>query len=165
MLGKRLMRDTYTQMLRIGLAIVALALLLYWVDASYFAPKRIPPCRQETLPPDRICLDTLHAHWKGKVVWIDARSLSDYELNHLMFSEARMFPIRPNDFDQLFDRAVERLIKAEEQGECIVVFCTKTCASAEEVARRLRESAFISAPVYVLEGGWDTIKSDKSLLP
>ncbi len=153
------MKDTFLQTLRLGFAIVALAFLIYWVDAAFFAPGRLPACRQELLPPGRICLDTLQAQGVDKVIWIDARSQSDYEVNHLMLSDNRMFPIRPGaQFEQQVDAAIDRLVGAAERGEKVVVFCTRECSSAEEIAGRLRDLGMIDAPIYVLEGGWDALK-------
>ncbi len=159
------MKDTFVQLLRLGFAIVALAFLLYWVDAAFFAPGRLPACRQEQLPEGRICLDTLHAQGIDKVVWIDARSESDYELNHLMLSDNRAFPIRSGArYEQQVDAAIDRLISAGERGEKVVVFCTRDCDSAEDIAARLRALGMIDAPIYVLEGGWDALTADGSLL-
>ncbi len=160
------MKDTFLQTLRLGFAIVAVAFLLYWVDAAFFAPGRLPACRQEQLPPGRVCLDTLQAQGLEKVIWIDARSESDYEINHLMLSDNRAFPIRPGaHFDRLVDAAIDRLVGAAERGEKVVVFCTRDCASAEEIATRLRALELIDAPIYVLEGGWDALKADGALVP
>ena len=157
------MRDTFTQVLRLGLAIVALALVLYWVDSAFLRDKRLPACVQEKLPPDRVCLDSVFLRWGGKVVWIDARSESDFELSHLLLQEKRMFPIRSGEFDKLFDEALDRLQQAAERGEPVVVFCTGACTAAEEIARRIKESDLVEAPIYVLEGGWDAIKRDGRL--
>lgn len=160
------MRDTFTQMLLFGLSILALAGLLGALDAFYFGPRRLPPCVQEQLPPGHICPETLFSSQKDpedptryKIVWVDARSESDYELNHLMFPDNRMFPIRPGyAMQQLVDAAIERLIAAHEKGECIVVFCTESCNSSDQVAQELRNSGLIKAPIYVLEGGWAALR-------
>ncbi len=160
------MKDTFLQCLRLGLAIVALAFLLYWVDAAFFAPGRLPACRQELLPEGRICLDTLQAQGIERVIWIDARSQSDYEINHLMLSDNRAFPIRSGaQYEQQVDAAIDRLVSAAERGEKVVVFCTRDCASAEQIAERLRGLGMIDAPIYVLEGGWDALKQDGRLVP
>ncbi len=153
------MKDTYLQLLRLGIVIVAVAFLLYWVDAAFFAPGRLPACRQEQLPPGRVCLDTLQAQGLDRVIWIDARSESDYEINHIMLSDNRAFPIRPGArFESLADAAIDRLVSAAERGEKVVVFCTRECTSAEEIADRLRGLGMIDAPIYVLEGGWEVLK-------
>jgi len=153
------MKDTFAQLVRLGVAILVLAGILYWVDSAWFAPRRMPACVQEKLPEGRICLATLRSIWHDRVVWIDARSESDFELNHLMLRDNRMFPIRRgDDMQQQVDAAIERLIEAQERGECIVVFCTSECTSSTEVADTLRQLGLIEAPIYVLEGGWSALK-------
>lgn len=165
---KRDAKDTFTQVIQLGVGIAALAALLYGADALYFAPRRLPPCVQERLPEGRICLEHLLTTWRNKqapgqfkVVWVDARSENDYELHHLMMNEDRVFPIRPGGGAQtqrLLDAAIERLIEADRRGECIVVFCTAECTASTEVADILRQSGLIKAPIYVLEGGWAALK-------
>ncbi len=158
------MRGTLEQALRLGFIILGVAAVIYGVDALFFAPRRVPPCVQEQLPPGRICLDTVLNKYGDKVVWVDARSEADYELNHLMLPENRMFPIRKGAAmqDQV-DAAMERMLAAAEQGECIVVFCTADCGSSTEVADHLRSLGIIEAPVYVLEGGWDVLRRDTDM--
>lgn len=157
--NQRRMKDTFTQLVRLGVMIAALALVLYWVDSAYFAPRRLPACVQEELPEGRVCLETLRAKWQGKVVWVDARSESDYEVNHLMFKDNRMFPIRRGaQKEALIDAAIERLIAAQDNGECIVVFCTNECTASTEIAEELRNLGPIEAPVYVLQGGWAALE-------
>ncbi|MBR5895810.1 MAG: rhodanese-like domain-containing protein [Akkermansia sp.] len=154
------MKDTFAQLIRLGFMILALALVLYWVDAAWFAPRRLPACVQSSLPEGRVCLETVRAQYGDKVVWIDARSESDFEINHLMFNDNRMFPVRPGAQKQtLLDAAVERLMEAGDRGECIVVFCTNDCTTSEDIARELRELQLTEAPIYVLEGGWDVLKA------
>lgn len=161
-----MIQDDFSQTLRLGFCILATGLALYLADVFYFAPRRIPPCVQESLPPGHICPQELLRTWKKnsaggqgyKIVWVDARSESDYELHHLMMDEDRAFPIRPGvDMQQLMDAAIERLIDADNRGECIVVFCTESCSSSEEIAQAIRDTGLVKAPVYVLEGGWPTL--------
>ena len=160
------MKDTFTQMVRMGLCILIVAGILYAADALYFAPRRIPPCVPQNLPAGHICPEPLLAAWQTegdpgnyKIVWIDARSESDYELNHLIFSDDRMFPIRPGaEMQQMMDAAIERLIAARDRGVCIVVFCTESCNSSDQVAEALRDTGLLRAPIYVLEGGWPALK-------
>lgn len=154
------MKDTFAQLIRLGLIIVALAFVLYWVDAAWFAPRRLPACVQSELPQGRVCLETVRQQWQDRVVWVDARSESDFEINYLMFNDNRMFPIRPGaQRQQLIDAAAERLMTAGDKGECIVVFCTGDCTSSEEIAAELRELQLTEAPIYVLEGGWDVLRA------
>lgn len=160
------MKDTFSQVVRIGFGIVLLAIVLGGVDALWFAPGRLPGCDPATLPEGRICLEMvlksqMNPREPGKynIVWVDARSENDYELHHLVFAEDRMFPVRPGaDMQRLLDAAIERLIDAEARGECIVVFCTRSCNAAEEIAEEIRRTGLVQAPIYVLEGGWDALK-------
>ena len=154
------MKDTFAQLIRLGFIILALAVVLYWVDAAWFAPRRLPACVQAELPEGRGCLETVRTQFGDKVVWRDARSESDFDINHLMFNDNRMFPVRPGAQKQaLMDAAVERLMEAGERGECIVVFCTNDCTASEDIARELRELQLTEAPIYVLNGGWDVLKA------
>lgn len=160
------MKDTFTQVIRLGLWILALAVGLYAADAFIFAPDRLPACVQEELPQGRVCLETVLKNWQDpqrpgryRIVWVDARSESDYELHHLMLNEDRVFPIRPGaDMQQLMDAAIERLIEADSRGECIVVFCTADCTTSSDIASELRSMGLITAPIYVLQGGWPALK-------
>lgn len=160
------MKDTFTQVVRMGFGIAALAVALYGADALWFAPHRLPPCVQERLPEGRICPESALKRWmrpgepgKYNIVWVDARSENDYELHHLVLSEDRVFPIRPGaEVQQLLDAAIERLMDAEERGEAIVVFCTSACTASGEIAEEIRRTGLVHAPVYVLEGGWEALK-------
>ena len=154
------MKDTFAQLIRLGFIILAVAVVLYWVDTAWFAPRRLPACVQSELPEGRVCLESVRTQHGDKVVWIDARSESDFEINHLLFNDNRMFPIRPGAQKQeLMDAAVERIMEAGDRGECILVFCTNDCTSSEDIARELRELQITEAPIYVLEGGWDVLKA------
>lgn len=158
------MKDTFAQFIRLGLIILGLAVILYWVDSAWMAPRRLPPCVQEKLPQNRICLETVLSRYGDKVVWIDARSAADFELNQLMLKENRMFPIRRGvDMQMQIDAAIGRLLETQERGECVVVFCTNDCSSAEEIAEELRSLGMIEAPIYILEGGWDALKAHNLL--
>ena len=154
------MKDTFTQAIRLGIIILLLACVLGWADAVFFAPLRLPACVQSKLPEGRICLETLRTRHQDRVVWIDARSQSDFELNHLMLPENRMFPIRKGPaMQQQVDAAIGRMLEAAEKDECIVVFCTADCTASDEIAAELRDLGLIDAPIYTLEGGWPVLKA------
>lgn len=156
----RYMKDTLTQFVRLGIIILVIAFALFWADQTWFAPRRLPPCVQEQLPEGRICMETLIHRYQDKVVWIDARSVSDFELNHLIFSDNRMFPVRKGaEMERLLDAALGRMMEAQERGECVVVFCKGDCGAAEEIAREIRALGLVEAPVYTLEGGWDALRA------
>lgn len=154
------MKDTLMQFVRLGIIILMVGFVLFWADKTWFAPHRVPPCVQAQLPPGRMCLENLRRQYRDNMVWVDARSESDFELNHLLFGDNRMFPIRKGaDMEQLTDAALARLMEAQERGECIVVFCKGDCGAAEEIAAELRALGLIEAPIYTLEGGWDALKA------
>ncbi len=158
------MKNTLPQFIKLGLIILALGSLLAWIDSGFFEPKRLPPCMQEKLPEDRICLDTIFSQWKDKTVWIDARSQNDFEINHLRLADNRMFQIQPGAvMDEQIDSAIGRLLETEDNKECIIVFCTADCTKAEDVAKELHKLE-LSSPIYILEGGWDAIRKDGSLI-
>ena len=154
------MKDTFTQAVRLGIIMLILAIVLGWADKFIFEPGRIPACVQETLPEGRICMETISSRFQNRVVWVDARSQSDFELNHLMLPENRMFPIRKGpQLQQQIDAAIGRLLEAAEKSECIVVFCTAECTASEEIATELRELGMIDAPIFTLHGGWEALKA------
>lgn len=154
------MKDTLTQFVRLGIVILMVAFVLFWADKTWFAPRRLPPCVQAQLPKGRICMETLLHEYRDRVVWIDARSISDFELNHLMFADNRMFPVRKgSELQQQLDAALGRMMEAQERGECVVVFCTGDCGAAEDIAAEIRALGLVEAPVYTLEGGWEALKA------
>ena len=161
-----MLRNVFLQFLSLGVCILLLGGIFYGFESLFFAPRRAPLCVQQNLPKNHICPQELVDHWRDprdpsryKVVWVDARSESDYELNHLLRQGDRIFPIRPGtDLPRLLDAAIERLIQAEQNNECIVVFCTASCTSSEEVANELRHTDLITAPIFVLEGGWSALQ-------
>ena len=154
------MNDTFTQAIRLGIIILLLACVLGCADAVFFAPRRLPVCVQSKLPEGRICLETLRSRPQARVVWIDARSQSDFELNPLMLPENRMFPIRKGPaMQQQIEAAIGRMLEAAEKNECIVVFCTADCTASDEIAAELRDLGLIDAPIYTLEGGWPVLKA------
>lgn len=159
----RAMKAFIKQFVQLGLAMVVLAAALYALDAAVFAPRRMPPCVQVQLPPGRVCLQTLlQQYGRDKIVWIDARSETDFRTAHLQDAAGRLFPVRKGEQmqDQL-DAALERMLEAAERGECVAVFCTGGCGAAEEIAAEIRSLGMVEAPVYVLEGGWDVLQDER----
>lgn len=160
------MRDTFGQLVLLGFIIILVALGLWYADAAYFAPGRMPPCRQENLPQDHVCFENVMRNWGDRIVWIDARDQSSFERGHILLAEGRMFPLRKgSDYEELLNQALERLLDANDRGECIVVFCGHNCSSASEITASLRELGIIEAPIYILEDGWDRVKKSPKLVP
>lgn len=160
------MRDTFGQFVSVGLLVLLAALGLWYTDTMFFEPYRLPPCRQQNLPEGRICLETAFEQWGDRVVWLDARDQSSYERGHITLAPGRMFPLRHGaDFEELLNAALERLLDAASNNECIIVFGGSEHSDAEKVAQSLREMGIISSPVYVLEGGWERVKESRRLIP
>lgn len=159
---KRSMKDTFTQFVRLGLLMLALGMTLLWVDSTWFAPRRIY-CNQEALAAagkaHHICWRELMKQYPAdKIIWLDARDDAEYEKNRL--TGINVYRIRKGSTDDPLSLNIEeRLNQAAEKGECIVVFCSSAeCDKAETAANNMREQFAFEAPVYVLYGGWETIK-------
>lgn len=55
---------------------------------------------------------------------------------------------------------------AEDRGFCIVIFCSRDCTSSAAVANELKKPEYgIRAPIFILEGGWDELRKEPSLVP
>ena len=88
--------------------------------------------------------------WKKPVLWVDARSASDYAIDHVPGA----MRLTEDDWDEL----LPELLQAWEPERVTVVYCSsRTCHTSEEVAKRLREVVGLK-PVYVLRGGWKAWK-------
>lgn len=78
------------------------------------------------------------------LLWVDARSESDYQRGHLPGA----VHLPPEAWNERLGALLERVT-----GELtVVVYCNPGCGSAEEVARRLRELGI--ERVHTLEGGY-----------
>lgn len=93
-----------------------------------------------------------------KIIWLDARNPAEYEKNRL--AGTNVYRIHNGTTqDSLMENIEERLEEAADKGECIVVFCSSAeCNNAETSANNMREEFGFEAPIYVLYGGWETIK-------
>ena len=82
------------------------------------------------------------------VIWIDARSRTDYDAEHI-----------PNAIllnDSNWEAGIQNLMNVWLiESRPIVVYCSsKQCDSSKHIATRLRE-ALPEAEVYSLKGGWE----------
>jgi rhodanese-related sulfurtransferase len=135
--------------LRQALLILLAALIPAGLTAA-FHPRR-PAWSEDTLLPGEVKLQTVLA-WGSDVLWIDARSLKDYEAEHVPGA----ILLNLEDWEQLFPRFLDRW-RPEEK---IVVYCSSTsCELSHEVAERLKTNGI--SPVYVLKGGWEAWKNRK----
>jgi len=135
--------------LRQALLILLAALIPAGLTAA-FHPRR-PAWSEDTLLPGEVKLQTVLA-WGSDVLWIDARSLKEYEAEHVPGA----ILLNLEDWEQLFPRFLDRW-RPEER---IVVYCSSTsCELSHEVAERLKTNGI--SPVYVLKGGWEAWKNRK----
>jgi rhodanese-related sulfurtransferase len=106
-------------------------------------------CDHAKLRDDEICL----ADVKGNVLWVDARSRSEWMENGLEGSI--LWNMDPKEDVNLFEaEALPRIAAAE----MVVIYCgSEKCGTSREVAGRIRKMD-IGPQVKVLHGGWDAIK-------
>lgn len=160
------MRDAFSTALKLLLAVFLLAVGVAALDLRVIQPFRTPPCNPETLEEGHVCLSQVLKEWPGKILWIDARKQDDFERHTV--TQAPVYPIRPADanYQELLANAMEALMTAEDKGFCIVIFCSRDCTSSAAVANELKKPEYgIRAPIFILEGGWDELRKEPSLVP
>ena len=160
------MRDALSTALKLLLAVFLLAVGIAALDLRVIQPFRTPPCNPETLEEGHVCLAQVLKEWPGKVIWIDARKQDDFERHTI--TQAPVYPIRPADanYQELLANAMEALMTAEDKCCCIVIFCSRDCTSSAAVANELKKPEYgIRAPIFILEGGWDELRKEPSLVP
>lgn len=127
------------------LALVA-ASLTWWIKG--------PPakgCDPASLKPGEICIQSIPKD--RKVLWIDARSRSDWQRDGL-----------PGSILWNFDAAEDRATMEAEAGmkifetPYVIVYCSdKGCGTSHKIAERIRELD-LGADVHVLHDGWKALK-------
>lgn len=112
-------------------------------------------CDPALLRTDEICLGDV----KGNVLWVDARSRSEWRENGLEGSI--LWNMDPKEDDMAFEsEAAPRVFAAE----LVVVYCSsEACGTSRQIADRIRKLD-LGPPVKALFGGWDAIKGS-SLAP
>jgi rhodanese-related sulfurtransferase len=106
-------------------------------------------CDPAKLRDDEICL----ADVKGNVLWVDARSRSEWEANGLKGSI--LWNMDPKEDANLFEAEALPHIAAAEM---VVIYCgSEKCGTSREVAVRILRMD-LGPPVKVLHGGWDALK-------
>ena len=116
-------------------------------------PKR-PDLHSEALKEGEV-LSTTAMQWGDGALWVDARSLEDYEKGHV----PNAVPLNQDDWDAL----LERFLNAWEPGQAVIVYCdSRECHASDNVARLLREEVGLDR-VYVLKGGWEAWLRVKAL--
>jgi len=86
--------------------------------------------------------------WKDRVLWVDARSETDFNKGHIPGA----LLLNEDDWSGL----LPGLVQTWTPDRVIIVYCSsRSCQASEGVAKRLRDEAGFSS-VYVLRGGWET---------
>lgn len=123
--------------------ILALLALLPAGLAALLHPKR--PSFSDRLHEGEISVEVAQRNPAG-YLWIDARSVADYENRHVPSS----LPLNEDEWVNLLPAVLE----VWSSGKPVIVYCdSRRCRASEDVAKRLRE--FNLAPVFVLKGGWE----------
>ena len=113
-------------------------------------PRR-PPWSQETLAPGEERLPTVLT-WGEKVLWVDARSVDEYQAEHVPGA----ILLNLESWDDLLPKFLDDWSPEKK----VVVYCSAaSCELSREVAERLRKSGISS--VFVLKGGWEAWKAGK----
>jgi rhodanese-related sulfurtransferase len=106
---------------------------------SFLAPPRDP--NEVTLAQTK--------QWPGTVLWVDARSESEFASEHVTDAICLNFENWTEQFPTFLDRY--------NPGQRVVVYCSATsCQLSREIADKLRASGVEDA--YFLEGGWEAWK-------
>ncbi len=123
--------------------VIVLIALLPSIGAALVHPKK----PDWNLKNNEISLSQIN---KDLALWIDARSQSEYDQQHIPGA----LPLNEDNWDAL----LAPILDTWRPGQLIVVYCSsQKCLSSHEVAKRLREQVGLS-PVYVLKGGWEAWK-------
>lgn len=140
--------NTFTQFVAIGM-ISLMAAGGSWLLREPLMEKLAFTCDPAKLRDDEICL----ADVKGNVLWVDARSRSEWEKNS--FKGSILWNMDPKEDANLFEaEAMPHILAAE----MVVIYCgSEKCDTSREVAGRVRRMD-LGRPVKVLHGGWDAIK-------
>ena len=110
-------------------------------------------CDPARLREDEICLQDV----KGDVLWVDARSRSEWENNGLKGSI--LWNLEPGEDANAFEaEAAPRIAVAE----LVVVYCgSEKCGTSRQVADRIRRLE-LGPKVKILHGGWDALRDSSS---
>lgn len=123
--------------------ILLIALGLAGVTAAVH-PKR-PSFLAPPRDPNEVSLDQTKA-WAGTVLWVDARSESEFASEHIPDAISLNFENWTEQFPKFLD--------GYSPGQRVVVYCSATsCQLSREIATKLRASGVKDA--YFLEGGWE----------
>lgn len=107
-------------------------------------------CDPSKLAETEICL----ADVKGNVLWVDARTRSEWQQNGLPGSVLWNMDSK-EDQNEMEAGAVMRIASG---ADLVVVYCSsEACGTSKQIAERIRGLG-LGIPVKALHGGWDALK-------
>lgn len=110
-------------------------------------PERSLRCDAMTLKPDEVCLESIPVG--SDVVWVDARSRTDWEKNGVPGS--LLWNLDPAEDMQVFEAEAAVRISMNPR---VIVYCgDENCGVSRQIAARIR-ALDLGAEVSVLHGGW-----------
>lgn len=114
------------------------------------APERQVVCDPAELGDQEVCLEQLRG--QTGVLWIDARSRSDWEVDG--YPGSVLWNLDPKEDEQEMEaKAMMNLIDAKT----VVVYCSdEACGTSRQIADRVRALGVVS-DVKVLHGGWQAL--------
>ncbi len=117
---------------------------------------------QIVVPVGQISIDQIITDYGGKVLWIDARSRSQWMSDGVV--GALFISSDPReDLADLIDQNMEALFQAEVNKTPIIVYCANVgCSDSKMVTEKIQETG-ISAKIYQLFGGAGSVINDSRI--
>ena len=118
-----------------------------------FSPNR-PAWNPLRLAEDEVSVE-MALNWQEPFLFVDARSPSQYEVDHVSGSL--------NLSETYFDDQIPALLNQWHPDLTLIIYCdSRQCNSSKVIAERLREN-FQMEHVYVLKGGWESWETKRKV--
>ena len=138
-------------------AILVLAALAAAITWAISPPPDKGACDPATLKEGEICYQDIPTD--REVLWIDARSRSDWKKNGLPGSILWNYD-ESEDFNALEAEAVMKIFESPY----VVVYCADLgCATSTKIAQHIRGLDALNAEVHVLKGGWESLNAAQAI--
>lgn len=126
------------------------------------APKRMTVlCDPVKLPPGEICLETLLGDGQAKVLWVDARSRSEWRRDGL--KDSILWNTDPKEDASQFEVDAQQRLFDTDASVAVVYCSSEACGTSKQVADMLRKLSGDQCKVFVLHGGASAL-ADAGLL-
>lgn len=115
------------------------------------------------VPEGYISIDRILDEYGGKVIWVDARSRSDWQYDGVKGSLFISSDPRENT-EELIEENSQALFEAEQQGIAVVIYCNASgCSDSGMVKKQLMDAGF-ELPIFLLHGGYSAITHTPHIL-